>query len=87
MSPSIGGIEIQNGKALGRDFQLVRPDAQNYDAVFLGMGLGGVNALRAEGEDAEGVENAVEFIADACARLRIWRRCRSAAASSSSAAA
>ena len=34
-----------------------------YDAVFLGLGLGGVNALRAEGEDADGVENAVEFIA------------------------
>ena len=28
------------------------------------MGLGGVNALRAEGEDAEGVDNAVEFIAE-----------------------
>src|SRR4030095_2281035 len=37
---------------------------RNYDAVFLGMGLGGVNALRAEGEDADGVTNAVEFIAE-----------------------
>src|SRR5690606_11642509 len=31
--------------------------------VFLGMGLAGVNALRAEGEEADGVENAVDFIA------------------------
>ena len=60
---AIGGIDIQNGKALGRDFQLADL-IRNYDAVFLGMGLGGVNALRAEGEDADGVTNAVEFIAE-----------------------
>ncbi|AZO12157.1 MULTISPECIES: NAD(P)-dependent oxidoreductase [unclassified Mesorhizobium] len=60
---SIGGIDIQNGKALGRDFQL-SDLIRNYDAVFLGLGLGGVNALRAEGEEADGVANAVEFIAE-----------------------
>ena len=26
------------------------------------MGLGGVNALRADGEDAAGVDNAIDFI-------------------------
>ena len=60
---AIGGIDIQNGKALGRDFQLADL-MRNYDAVFLGLGLGGVNALRADGEDADGVANAVEFIAE-----------------------
>ncbi|MDG4856052.1 MULTISPECIES: NAD(P)-dependent oxidoreductase [unclassified Mesorhizobium] len=60
---AIGGIDIQNGKALGRDFQL-SDLIRNYDAVFLGLGLGGVNALRAEGEDTDGVGNAVEFIAE-----------------------
>ena len=60
---AIGGIDIQNGKALGRDFQLSEL-TKDYDAVFLGMGLGGVNALRADGEDADGVANAVEFIAE-----------------------
>ncbi|TIX99829.1 MAG: dihydropyrimidine dehydrogenase, partial [Mesorhizobium sp.] len=60
---SIGGIDIQNGKALGRDYQL-SDLTRNYDAVFLGMGLGGVNALRADGEEAQGVTNAVEFIAE-----------------------
>ncbi|MDX8534877.1 NAD(P)-dependent oxidoreductase [Mesorhizobium sp. VK25A] len=60
---AIGGIDIQNGKALGRDFQLADL-MRNYDAVFLGLGLGGVNALRAEGEDADGVANAVEFISE-----------------------
>ncbi|RUW36730.1 NAD(P)-dependent oxidoreductase, partial [Mesorhizobium sp. M1A.F.Ca.IN.020.06.1.1] len=60
---AIGGIDIQNGKALGRDFQL-SDLIRNYDAVFLGLGLGGVNALRAAGEDTDGVANAVEFIAE-----------------------
>ena len=60
---AIGGIAIENDKALGRDFQLSELTKQ-YDAVFLGMGLSGVNALRAEGEDADGVANAVDFIAE-----------------------
>lgn len=59
---AIGGISIVNGQALGRDFSL-SDLTQRYDAVFLGMGLAGVNALRAEGEEAYGVENAVDFIA------------------------
>src|SRR5690606_16497203 len=58
---AIGGIAIEHGRALGRDIHLADLTAA-YDAVFLGMGLGGVNALRAEGEDEEGVDNAVEFI-------------------------
>jgi glutamate synthase (NADPH/NADH) small chain len=58
---AIGGIDIRNGMALGRDVQLADL-AGSHDAVFLGMGLGGINALRAEGEDAAGVENAVDFI-------------------------
>jgi glutamate synthase (NADPH/NADH) small chain len=36
----------------------------DYDAVFLGIGLGGVNALRVAGEDLLGVRDAVEFIAE-----------------------
>jgi len=35
-----------------------------YEAVFLGMGLSGVNALRAQGADRSGVADAVDFIAD-----------------------
>ena len=60
---AIGGINIVNGKRLGQDFSLSELTEQ-YDAVFLGIGLGGVNALRAEGEEAEGVENAIDFIAE-----------------------
>ncbi|MEI3855213.1 MULTISPECIES: NAD(P)-dependent oxidoreductase [Ensifer] len=59
---SIGGIEVRHGQALGREFSLADLSEQ-YDAVFLGLGLVGVNALRMEGENAEGVEDAVDFIA------------------------
>ena len=59
----IGGISIETGKRLGADLTLdaLRDD---HDAVFLGIGLGGVNALGLEGEDREGLRNAVDFIAD-----------------------
>ncbi|MGD9914916.1 MAG: NAD(P)-dependent oxidoreductase [Rhizobiaceae bacterium] len=60
---AIGGITIEHGRALGRDVHL-SDLVSMYDAVFLGMGLGGVNALRAEGEDADGVADAVAFIAE-----------------------
>ncbi|CDZ57613.1 NAD(P)-dependent oxidoreductase [Neorhizobium galegae] len=59
---AIGGIEIVNGQALGRDFSLSDLSAK-YDAVFLGMGLAGVNGLGIEGEALTGVEDAVDFIA------------------------
>ncbi len=60
---SIGGISIKNGVALGRDIDL---DAlrQDFDAVFLGMGMGGVNDLGLEGEDMDGVMNAIDYIAE-----------------------
>lgn len=59
----IGGITLETGKALGADLTLNGLQAE-FDAVFLGMGLGGVNALRAEGEARDGVADAVDFIAD-----------------------
>ncbi|RAP42577.1 dihydropyrimidine dehydrogenase [Rhodovulum viride] len=58
----IGGISVTNGKALGRDMTLDELRA-GHDAVFLAIGLGGVNALRAEGEDKAQVVDAVDFIA------------------------
>jgi glutamate synthase (NADPH/NADH) small chain len=59
---SIGGIEARTGQALGREVKLADLRRQ-YDAVFLGLGLAGVNALGAEGEDLAGVEDAVAYIA------------------------
>ena len=60
---SIGGIEVRTGVELGRDVTLGQLEAE-YDAVFLGIGLAGVNALRAEGEETSGVRDAVDFIAE-----------------------
>ena len=59
----IGGITVKTGVALGRDITLPRLQA-DYDAVFLGIGLAGVNALRSAGEDLAGVRSAVDFIAE-----------------------
>ena len=59
----IGGITLRHGHRLGRDITLDMLRAE-YDAVFLGMGLGGVNALRAEGEERRNVLDAVSFIRD-----------------------
>jgi dihydropyrimidine dehydrogenase (NAD+) subunit PreT len=59
---SLGGIRLATGKALGRDFKLADL-RRDHDAVFLGAGLGGVNALGLEGEGMAGVQNAVEYIA------------------------
>ncbi|WP_299143264.1 NAD(P)-dependent oxidoreductase [uncultured Tateyamaria sp.] len=59
----VGGITLTHDTALGTDVTLEHLSAQ-YDAVFLGMGLGGVNALGVEGGDKAGVLDAVDFIAD-----------------------
>ena len=59
----IGGIKIETGKALGKKLKLIDL-TKDYDAVFLGVGLAGVNALGAKDEDAKGIEDAVEYIED-----------------------
>ena len=58
----IGGIDVRTGVALGKDFSLGELRTQ-YDAVFLGFGLAGVNGLGLDGEQLEGVANAVDYIA------------------------
>lgn len=75
---SIGGITVEAGKALGRDIQLddLRRD---FDAVFLGLGLAGVNALGLDDEESLGSLDAVDWIAglrqaDDLASLAVGRR-------------
>ena len=58
----IGGIAIKQGE-LGRDITLAGLE-KDFDAVFLGIGLGGVNALNLPGETSAHVRNAVDFIAE-----------------------
>ena len=64
---SIGGITLEQGKRPGDGLALAALQAA-FDAVFLAIGLGGVNALRARGEnlgeDLKGVRDAIDFIAD-----------------------
>ena len=57
----VGGIELRTGSALGRDVHL-EDLRRDYDAVYLAIGLDGVNALGVPGEDLEGVIDAVEYI-------------------------
>lgn len=57
----IGGITVQTGVRLGDGISLSGL-TEGFDAVFLGVGLGGVNALGSDGEDKDGVRDAVDFI-------------------------
>ena len=58
---SIGGITIENNKTLGVDMTLDGLSS-DFDAVFLSVGLGGVNALSMSSEDDTCVSDAVGFI-------------------------
>jgi glutamate synthase (NADPH/NADH) small chain len=57
----IGGIKVHYGKALGRGVTLADLSVK-YDAVFLGIGLGGARGLGIAGENLKGVGDAVDFI-------------------------
>jgi len=58
---SIGGIGFQGGAILGETLSLATL-RQDFDAVFLAIGLGGVRALGLEHETLDGVQDAVAFI-------------------------
>jgi glutamate synthase (NADPH/NADH) small chain len=60
---SVGGISIEYDKRLGRDLSVAALREQ-FDAVFLGIGLDGVRALGIDGEGLGGVRDAVDFIAE-----------------------
>jgi glutamate synthase (NADPH/NADH) small chain len=60
---SIGGIETKTGVTLGLDFSLAEL-REEFDAVFVGIGLASVNDLNIDNEDLPGVENAIDYIAD-----------------------
>lgn len=60
---SIGGISLKHQQVFGKDVTLAQLKEQ-YDAVFLGVGLGDVNVLDIEGDGLDGVRDAVDFIAE-----------------------
>lgn len=59
----IGGIEIKYNRELGKNIFLA--DLQkDFDAVYLGIGVGLARQLGIPGEELEGVEDAISFIYD-----------------------
>ncbi len=58
---SIGGIEIKYNQELGKDITLSQLKKE-YDAVYLGIGVGVARQLEIPGEKLEGVVDAIEFI-------------------------
>ncbi|UVM14895.1 NAD(P)-dependent oxidoreductase [Pseudomonas sp. B21-023] len=75
----IGGIEILHGQRLGGNLSLAELHGQ-YDAVFLGLGLGAVRQLGLADEDAPGLLAATDYIrelrqADDLTQLPLADRC------------
>ena len=60
---SIGGIKVTYGKELGKDIMLDRL-TKDYDAVYLGFGVGLTRKINIPGEEYEGVVDALHFIYD-----------------------
>jgi dihydropyrimidine dehydrogenase (NAD+) subunit PreT len=57
----MSGFEARVNTRIGRDITFAQLEAE-YDAIFLGIGLGGSYALEIPGEDKAGVMGATEFI-------------------------
>ena len=58
---SLGGINIKYNHTLGNEVTLEQL-RKDFDAVYLGIGVGLANHLNISGEDLEGVEDAISFI-------------------------
>src|SRR5215470_13843986 len=58
---ALGGIEIKYNQELGKDFTLASLKKE-FDAVFLGIGVGVARQLDIPGEKLEGVVDAIGFI-------------------------
>jgi len=56
------GVEFRSGVTVGLDVA-VADLLEEYDGVFLGVGLGAIPALGIPGEDLAGAEDALDFIA------------------------
>ncbi len=58
------GVDAQYNVKLGVDFTIDDLFAQGFDAVYLAIGAWTSNPLDAPGEDADGVVNAIAFLAE-----------------------
>ena len=59
----IGGIEIKYYQELGKNISLANLQ-KDFDAVYLGIGVGLARQLEIPGEELDGVEDAIKFIYD-----------------------
>jgi len=59
----IGGIEIKYNQELGKNISLTGLQ-KDFDAVYLGIGVGLARQLEIPGEELDGVEDAIKFIYD-----------------------
>lgn len=59
----VGGITVKHGQVLGQNLHLADL-RRDYDAVFLGLGLGASRQLGLTGEDAPGLMAAIDYIAE-----------------------
>lgn len=57
------GVEIRCGVSVGTDITLAQLERE-YDAIFIGVGLGGTENLAIAGEDLHGCRDALSFIED-----------------------
>ncbi len=75
----IGAINIEYNQTLGQDIT-IEALKMGYDALFLGMGMPGVNDLALGGEDAPNVIDAVDYIANLRQAKDLvparWSQCR-----------
>ncbi len=60
---SIGGIEVKYNQELGKNISLTELQ-KNYNAIYLGLGVGVARQLDIPGEELQGVEDAISFIYD-----------------------
>lgn len=58
---AVGNIQVRHGQMLGRDISLAQL-RRDYDAVFLGAGLGSVNGLGIDEGGIAGVFDAIAYI-------------------------
>jgi NADH-quinone oxidoreductase subunit F len=56
------GVKIETGKVLGRDFTIADLKSQGYEAIFIGVGAPESTRLAVDGEDAQGVVDALDFL-------------------------
>src|SRR6476660_4311687 len=61
------GVEIRSATAVGRDMSIAQLERE-FDAIFLGIGLGTTDDLNIPGEDLSGCRDAISFIEETKSR-------------------